>query len=46
MENKVKSLKNPKEPTFILTTLSANKILTKREICSPDKRIKLVANGE
>ena len=37
MESKAKSLKKLKEPTFILATLSANKILTKRAIYRPDK---------
>ena len=37
MENKTKSLKKLKEPTFILATLSTNKILTERAIYRPDK---------
>ena len=37
MENKAKRLKKLKEPTFILVTVSANKILTKRANYRPDK---------
>ena len=37
MENKAKSFKKLKEPTFILATLSTNKIMTKRAIYRPDK---------
>ena len=37
MENKPKRFKKLKEPTFILVTVSANKILTKRANYRPDE---------